>query len=88
MKLFKIVLHRKAVKELNSLSPSIENRVREAIKEIKINPFSGDVKPVKGLRGVFRRRIGNYRIIFTVSFEENIVVILRISPREKAYENI
>lgn len=55
---------------------------------MKINPFSGDVKPVKGFKGVFRRRIGDYRIIFTVSFEESILVILRISPREKAYENI
>lgn len=82
------MLHRKAVKELNNLSPTIGNRVREAIREMKANPFSGDVKPVKGFKGVFRRRIGDYRIIFTVSFEENTVVILRISPRGKAYENI
>ncbi|MEM3129612.1 MAG: hypothetical protein QXX78_00765 [Nitrososphaerota archaeon] len=32
---------------------------------MKADPFIGDVKPVKGLRGVFRRRIGDYRIIST-----------------------
>ncbi|MGC8831514.1 MAG: type II toxin-antitoxin system RelE family toxin [Thermoproteota archaeon] len=82
------MLHRKAVKELNSLSPTLGSRVRETIREMKANPFSGDVKPVKGFKGVFRRRVGDYRIIFTVSFEENTIVILRISHRGKAYENI
>jgi mRNA interferase RelE/StbE len=55
---------------------------------MKEDPFAGDVKPVKGLNGVFRRRVGDYRVIFTVSFEENTVVMLRISPRAKAYESI
>jgi mRNA-degrading endonuclease RelE of RelBE toxin-antitoxin system len=50
----------------------------ETLKEMKEDPFTGDVKPLKGLKGVFRRRVGDYRIIFTASFEENAVVILRV----------
>ncbi|MEM2553783.1 MAG: type II toxin-antitoxin system RelE/ParE family toxin [Nitrososphaerota archaeon] len=55
---------------------------------MKADPFIGDVKPVKGLRGVFRRRIGDYRIIFTVDFEEDTIVIFRIGSREKVYEKV
>jgi mRNA interferase RelE/StbE len=82
------VLHRKAEKELENLNLDMKGRIMEAFKEMKEDPFAGEVKPVKGWKGVFRRRVGDYRIIFTVSFEENTVVILRISPREKAYESI
>ncbi len=48
-------------------------------------PFGGDVKPVKGVRGVLRGRVGYYRIAFTVNFEKSEVVILRVSRREEFY---
>jgi mRNA-degrading endonuclease RelE of RelBE toxin-antitoxin system len=49
------------------------------------DPFSGDVKPIKGVRGLLRRRIGDYRISFTVNFEKNEVVVLKIGRRESFY---
>ncbi|MEM2865168.1 MAG: type II toxin-antitoxin system RelE/ParE family toxin [Candidatus Bathyarchaeia archaeon] len=66
-KLFKVILHRKAVKELDNLSPKDRSGIVEALKEMETDPFIGDVKPVKGLRGAFRRRAGDYRIIYTVN---------------------
>lgn len=60
-------------------------RILEAIKDMERDPFSGDVKPLKGIRGVFRRRVGDYRIAFTVNFEEDEVAILRIGHRDKFY---
>ncbi|MBS7618897.1 hypothetical protein KEJ25_09980 [Candidatus Bathyarchaeota archaeon] len=57
-KSLKIILHRKAAKELNSLNSIIKGRIAKAIEEMKTDPFAGDVKPLKGLKGVFRRRVG------------------------------
>ncbi len=53
---------------------------------MEANPFSGDVKPIKGVRGVFRRRVGAYRIAFTVNFEMDEVAVLRIGHRSSFYE--
>ena len=50
------------------------------------DPFSGDVRPIKGLKGVFRRRVGQYRIGFTVDFEKGIVVILKVGVRGEFYK--
>ena len=85
-KSFKIIIHRKAAKELNGLTANMRNRIIEALREKEANPFAGDIKPVKGLRGMFRRRVGDYRIIFTINFEESVIVILRIGHRERVYE--
>ncbi|MGB9660120.1 MAG: type II toxin-antitoxin system RelE family toxin [Nitrososphaerales archaeon] len=41
-------------------------RILEAIKNMELNPFSGDVKPIRTLKGVFRRRVGDYRIAFVI----------------------
>lgn len=49
------------------------------------DPFSGDIKPIKGLKGIFRKRVGRYRIGFTVDFEKGTVVILKVGTREKFY---
>ena len=39
-KLFKVILHRKAVKELNDLNLGIKDRVVEALKEMRTRRFS------------------------------------------------
>jgi mRNA-degrading endonuclease RelE of RelBE toxin-antitoxin system len=52
------------------------------------DPFEGDVRPLKGATGVFRRRVGNYRIAFSVNFNENEVIVLRIGRWDKFYDNM
>jgi mRNA-degrading endonuclease RelE of RelBE toxin-antitoxin system len=47
--------------------------------------FSGDVKPIKGVRSLLRRRVGDYRISFTVNFEKSEVVVLKVGRRESFY---
>jgi len=55
---------------------------------LEVDPFKGDVKPIKGLKGVFRLRVGDYRIAFTVNFKENEVAILKIAKRKTFYRKL
>jgi mRNA-degrading endonuclease RelE of RelBE toxin-antitoxin system len=50
------------------------------------DPFKGDVRPIKGIKGVFRKRAGDYRIAFTIDFKSNQVLILKIGSRGKFYD--
>jgi len=46
------------------------------------DPLSGDMVPLKGeYQGLFRRRVGSWRIIFTVKLESRVVVIHDIPRR-------
>ena len=81
-------MHKKALREINSFSGRDRARVLEAVKEMGSNPFLGDVKPLKPVRALFRRRVGDYRIVFTVNFEVGEVVILKVGRRESVYEEI
>jgi mRNA-degrading endonuclease RelE of RelBE toxin-antitoxin system len=52
------------------------------------DPFDLNVKALRGeeWRGVFRHRIGDYRILFTADRANQKVFVLRILPRsEKTY---
>ena len=86
--MFKVILHNKAAKNLRDLPSRARGRIIACLKEMEVDPFTGDIKPVKPLSGMFRRRVGDYRIIFTVDFERSAVVALIISPRERAYESL
>lgn len=66
--MFNVLIHKKALKELNDFPEEDRTRIRSAIKDIATNPFGGDVIPIKGTRGVLRLRVGDYRIAFAVNF--------------------
>jgi len=53
------------------------------------DPFRGDAIPLKGpeWKGVYRARVGRYRIIFVPLRAEHIVEVIAIVPRaEKTYK--
>ena len=84
--MFSILIHRKALKEIDGFPTEDKQRILNAIRQIATEPFSGDVKPTKGVKGLLRRRVRDYRIAFTVNFEKNEVVVLRVGRREEFYQ--
>jgi mRNA interferase RelE/StbE len=86
--MFKVVIHKKVIREIKNLKEDDVKRILSAIKEMEKEPFVGDVKPIKGLKGVFRKRIGDYRIAFTVNFDQMEVIILKVGRRKRFYKEL
>jgi mRNA interferase RelE/StbE len=86
--MFRVVAHKKALREIESLSSRDRIRVLKAIKEMESDPFLGDIKPLKPVKSLFRKRIGDFRIVFTLNFELSEVIIFRVGRRERVYEKI
>ncbi|MDG7040468.1 MAG: type II toxin-antitoxin system RelE/ParE family toxin [Nitrososphaerota archaeon] len=76
------------VREIDALPAAERERILSAFREMESDPFAGDIKTLKGLKGVFRRRVGDYRVAFTVNFERDEVIILRVGHRSKFYERM
>jgi mRNA-degrading endonuclease RelE of RelBE toxin-antitoxin system len=45
------------------------------------DPFGGDIKRLKGHPPAWRRRVGNYRILYDLVIEEHRIVVLGILRR-------
>jgi len=56
-------------------------KIRRAIDEMEDNPFLGDIRKLSGEQNVFRRRVGNFRVIFEVLSRERVVLIYDIRRR-------
>jgi len=82
---FHVLIHRRALKEIDGFPAYDKNRILNALREMATDPLSGDVKAIKGVRSLLRRRVGDYRISFTVNFEKSEVVVLKVGRRESFY---
>jgi mRNA interferase RelE/StbE len=70
-----------AQKEFRELPPKDQARVRAAFLAMEQDPFQGDIKRLKGQPSGWRRRVGNYRIIYDLYFGEHLIVIAGIVRR-------
>jgi mRNA-degrading endonuclease RelE of RelBE toxin-antitoxin system len=84
-----IELSDEAEKQFKKLPHKVQRQVAQSIDAIEKDPFSGNVKALQGKewKGWYRKRVGNYRIIFAPNHSTRQVQIASILPRsEKTYK--
>ena len=83
--MYKVVFEKEAQKEFLKLDKKAQNLIALKLKDLQNGNFSND-KALKGKhKGKFRKRAGNYRIIY---FRENnilVITIIRIAHRKEVY---
>ncbi len=80
----KILLTKHADKELTRLPPSISKRLATALDELSERGIkSSNVKKLQTPFPGFRKRVGDYRILFEIN--EEMVIIYKISKRADVY---
>jgi mRNA interferase RelE/StbE len=70
----------RAQKNLSRAPAADERRILAALDAMQINPLSRDVVKLTG-QDAFRRRVGNYRIIFRLDFEALTIGIVDVKRR-------
>ena len=70
-----------AQKEFQKLPAKDRARVRDALLAMQQDPFSGDIKRLKGQAAAWRRRVGNHRIVYDLHVEEQRIVVAGILRR-------
>lgn len=86
---YKVLLHRKAVKTLDSLEQKLRKRVTDILSSLANHPEAlkkHDTAKIKGMTNTFRIRVGGLRIIFQVDKENRQIRVTTIERRAKAYK--
>ena len=80
---YRIVIERPAMKFLMKQPQDQRERILKAIQEL---PDVGDIKPMNGYRGLYRLRVGSYRVIYSVENDLLIVRVLTVGNRGDVYK--
>jgi len=83
---------RKAFKFFEKLDRNTQNRIKKSLKEL-LSFYSSetaikfDIKMLKGkYKGLFRLRVGDYRILFKIERKQLVILVVEIVSRENAYK--
>jgi mRNA interferase RelE/StbE len=79
----KVVLHPVPAKYLGRLNEPDKGRLKGAITGLEKEPPEGDVTPFAGQKGVFRLKVGGYRILFR--YRDLDILVTHIDPRGQVY---
>ena len=83
---YKIELRREAVSDLESLAPSVIDRILKKLDWLKENFEIITPAPLKGeLKGLFKLRVGDYRILYTLDKKHKLISIHLIGHRRDIY---
>lgn len=85
---WRIEFETEAKKEFALLDRQVQERIRRFLREriaISKNPRDFGEPLRRNLSGLWKYRVGDYRIIAEIAEEKVLVVVLRIGHRRKVY---
>lgn len=77
----RFVIEKRAEKFIRKQPKQVQERLLRAIYQLP----QGDCKPLKGHEGVFRLRVGDYRILYTVDNGQMIIFVIDAGNRGDIY---
>ena len=83
---FDVSYSNRSKKFLRKADKVIVKRVIEKIEKLRDNPVIHDTKTVEGSKGLFRVRVGDYRILYEVDYRNNLLGIIKIDKKPRVYD--
>ena len=75
-----------ALRELLAAHPKVRARVQHRIDALANDPRPPNAEPLKGdLKGLWRLRVGEYRVIYEIDDKQHVVTVGAIGPRGAVY---
>lgn len=71
-----IKFSKQAVKFIEKQDKNTKTRLKQAIDGLRKEPPEGDIKPLQGTNGIFRLRVGKYRVLY--SYVEDVIYFIYI----------
>ena len=84
---YRIELSRPAARDAGAIRDRVARQaIRQAIDALAEEPYPHGAKKLRGHPGLWRVRVGGWRVVYTV--EDNLVLVLMIAARGGVYERL
>jgi len=84
---YNVIWHEGTLKDLKKLNRTSAKKIVAKVKNYLIQDPVKLGTPLKGnLKGLYRYRIGEYRVIYVIDQAEKKIIILKVNHRRKIYK--
>jgi mRNA interferase RelE/StbE len=77
-----------ASREFLALPATDRHRIDKRIVTLKDNPRPRGVKALRGHDGLWRLRVGGYRVVYHIDDRERVVTVTRVRRRANVYRGL
>jgi mRNA interferase RelE/StbE len=86
--MYSVCIKKRAEKQLAVLPTDIADRIVVAIDELATNPRPVNNIKLQGYANVYRIRVGNYRVIYSIEDAILMIEIIKIAHRQSVYNRL
>jgi len=83
-----VILLKEPEKVLRRIPRELVERMARVIRGLAEDPWPPGNRKLTGYEGLYRLRVGEWRIIYSVHRNQLVVLVIEISPRGGAYRNL
>lgn len=88
MESYEIAFQPSVEKDLRKISQENCNRILARIEGLKTEPLPAQALKLTGTEGLYRIRVGDYRVVYEVDIKAKRVLIYYIRHRRDAYRDL
>ena len=81
---YQLLIKRSAEKELDTLPKQMRVRITNKLLALEEDPRPAGIRKLRG-ENAYRIRIGDYRVLYTIDDDQEIVTIYAIGYRREVY---
>jgi mRNA interferase RelE/StbE len=82
---YSVIYQGRAEVALRKLPREIQVRILRKVDQLAGNPFPPGTEKLSAATDLWRIRIGDYRVIYTVQRKELLVLVLKVGHRREVY---
>ena len=82
---YEIIIKPSAEKAFGKLPNALQVKILEALEQLSVNPRPSGVKKLKSAFNIYRIRVGEYRVIYSINDTVLIVTVVKIAHRKNVY---
>ncbi len=88
MDFYKIEWKQSAKKELRKLEKATISRIIRVVEDLSSDPHPTGCRKLQGSEHLYRVRVGNYRVVYSVENEVLLIEIIRVGHRKEIYRRL
>ncbi len=83
---YNLVYTHRAFKDIRGFEENVKKRIGKALERYSENPLKYASRLIDSKLGMYRFRIGDYRVIFDI--EDEKIIVLRVGHRKDIYRKL
>lgn len=77
-----------AQRQIKKLPRQVQDSILKQLEKLKLNPKPYGAKKLAGMDNLYRIRIGDYRIIYTINNQFLSILVVKVGNRNDVYCNL